>query len=81
MISSPIGFTENIPMSPVPYIYIYNPIARGSLRELSEVLYVKQKSTAHRLGVYKSKLKAIRVKNVLRSSIKKRKIHTKKLNG
>ena len=64
MISSPIGFTENIPMSPVPYIYIYNPIARGSLRELSEVLYVKQKSTAHRLGVYKSKLKAIRVENV-----------------
>ena len=53
-------FTDNIPMSPGPYVTVKNPSAKKSLRLFTELFDVKNKSAVRQVGGSKSKRKSIR---------------------
>ena len=77
MVSTTEGCTKNILMKPNPYLSTKNPIARKSLRQFSETLDVKHKTSFHSLGAAKAKCKSIITGNVLWSNIANRRVHTK----
>ena len=49
MVSNFNGITDNSPIPPRPSVY-ENPIARKSLRQISEFLDVKQKTAVHKIS-------------------------------
>ena len=59
MVSTTEVFTDNIPMSLGLSVSPKNTRARKSFYQFTEVLYVKHKTAAHRLGDAKSKRKSI----------------------
>ena len=76
MVSNPEGFTDNSSMSSGPYTTVKKPSARKALRQFLEVLDVKHRTSARRLGYAKSKRKAIRAGSMLWSIWSKRRVHT-----
>ena len=46
-------FTDNIPMSPGPYVTVKNPSAKKSLRLFTELFDVKNKNYVLWVGYYK----------------------------
>ena len=81
MLSSPDGFTDNSPISSIPYVTVKNISARKSLHQFTQVLDIQNKASVCRLGGYKSKFKATRAGSMLCSSIQNRILHTKSMNG
>ena len=77
MVSTTEGFIDNSPIVPGPYIISKQPIARKSLLQFTEVLYVKWKTSFHKSAAAKSEHKAIREGIILWSSIPNRRGHTK----
>ena len=77
MVSTPEGCTNNIPMTPNPYVSTKNTSAGKSLRQFSDILDVKQMTDVHGLCAAKEKCKKIKTGNVLCSNITKRRVHTK----
>ena len=77
MVSTPEIFTENSLMSPGSYVTDKNPSARKSLCLFTEVFYVKNKTSVHRVGADKSNFKSIRASSMLWSSTPKRVVKTK----
>ena len=71
MVSTPEGFTENLSISPVPYVTIKNPSARISLRQFTGLLDVKDKIAVLGLGDVKSNQKPIISGSMLWYSIPK----------
>ena len=57
-LSTPEGCTNNIPMTPNPYLSTKNNSARKSLRQFTEKLDVKHKTTVQRFGEAKENCKA-----------------------
>ena len=57
MVSTPEGFTYNIPMLYGPSVPVKNPSAIKSLCKCLETLDVKQNNAVYRLGADKSKHK------------------------
>ena len=80
MVSTPEGFTDNIPLSPGPYLFSKNSIARKSLSQFIEVLDIEQNNAARRLSAVKSNYKAITAGRTLWSGIPKRRVHKKLMN-
>ena len=77
MVSTPEIFTDNISMSPRPYVTFRNPSAWKSLRIFTEVWGVKKKTAVLRVGAVKSKRKSIRELSMLFSTITNRRGHIK----
>ena len=50
MVSTPHVLTYKIPMSPIPYMSVKDPSARKTTKSITEVSYVKKKTTLHKLG-------------------------------
>ena len=63
MFSTPEGFNNNSPISPMTSTLVKKPSARKSLCMFTNVLEVKNKSSYCRVGAYKSKRKAIKILN------------------
>ena len=59
MVSTPVGYTNNSPMSMIQYVIVKKPSSMKSLRQFLEALDVKHKTSIYRLGTAKSKIKAI----------------------
>ena len=70
-VSTPEGFTDNIPTSPSQSVTLKNPSARKSLRQFLDTLEVKPKTYVRRFCAAKS----IRYGSMLWSSIPKRRGH------
>ena len=62
MVSTPEGFTDNSPRSPMNPPTLKKPSARKSLCLFTNILYVKKKTAIHQVGVAKSKHKAIKAR-------------------
>ena len=73
MVSTPVVFTYNSPMSPGLTMVVKNYIERKSLHLFTEVLDVKKKTCVFPVGADKSMEKAIRAVSMLWSIILKRK--------
>ena len=58
LVSTPEGCTDNILMTPKPYMYTKNTSARKPLRQFTETLDVKHKTYVLRFGASKAKRKA-----------------------
>ena len=69
MLSTPEGFTDNSPMLTGPSVTVKNSSARKSLRQLTELLYVKNKTAVRQLCADKSNRKALISGSMLWSSI------------
>ena len=69
MVSTPEGFTDNITISPGPYVTGKNPSARKSLYQFTEFLDAKQKTVVRRLDASKSNIKSLIAGIMLCSSI------------
>ena len=65
MVSTPEGCTNNIPMTPNPYVSTKNTSAGKSLRQFSDILDVKQMTDVHGLCAAKEKCKKIKTGNFL----------------
>ena len=78
MVSTSEGLTDNIPLSPGPYVTVRNPSASKSLHQPSEVFYFKYKTAVYRSGGAKSRRKSIRAVSMLWYSIKNSREQTKK---
>ena len=63
MVSTPEGFTYNSPISPIKSTPVKKPSAIKSLCLFTYILYAKRKTSTHRFGSSKSKLKAIKYGN------------------
>ena len=77
MVSTTGGFIDKSPMSPVPNMIVKKCSAIKSLRLFTKVLHIKNETAVRRVGFAKSMCKTIRSGSMLRSSIPKRKGHTK----
>ena len=53
MVYTPEGLADNSPMSLITSISVNNPSSMKSLRQFSEVLYDKHKTTVRKLGAVK----------------------------
>ena len=69
MLSTPEGFTDNSPMLTGPSVTVKNSSARKSLRQFTELLYVKNKTAVRQLCADKSNRKALISGSMLWSSI------------
>ena len=69
MVSTTEVFNENILMSPGPYVNVKHPSESKSLRQFTELLYVKNKTAVRQLCADKSKRKALISGSMLWSSI------------
>ena len=76
MVSTPEGYTKNIPITPKPYVSTKNNSSRKSLPQFTEKLDVKHKTAVRRFGAAKAKRKAIKTCNMFWSNIAKRLGHT-----
>ena len=59
MVSTPEGFNNNSPISPMKPTPVKKPSARKSLCMLTNILYVNKKNAYRRVGATQSKRKAI----------------------
>ena len=63
MVSTPEGFTDNSPISPMTSLAVKKPSTQKSLCMFTNVLYVNKKTSYRRVGAAKSKRKAIKFGN------------------
>ena len=75
MVSTPEGFTNNSPISPMTSSPVKKPSAQKSLCMFTNVLYVNKKAAYRRVGDAKSKHKAIKYGNTPWELKKKQKCH------
>ena len=64
MVSTPKGFTDNIPISPMISTPVKKPTARKSLCLFTNILDVKNKTATCRVGSAKSKRKEIKSETI-----------------
>ena len=60
MVSTPEGFTNNIPISPMTSALVNKPSAIKSLCLFTNILNVKNKTATRRVGAAKSEVKAVK---------------------
>ena len=63
MVSTPEGFTNNSPISPMTSTPVKKPSAQKSLCMFTNILEVKKKTAYRQVGAAKSKRKAIKFGN------------------
>ena len=63
MVSTPEGFNDNSPISPMTSTPVKKPSARKSLCLFTNILDVKNKTATRRVGAAKYKRKAIKYGN------------------
>ena len=71
MVSTPEGFTNNSPISPMISTPVKKPSARKSLCLFTNILYVKKKTAIRRVGAAKSKRESIKAGTTLWEKKKK----------
>ena len=76
MVSTPEGFTDKSPRSPVNPI-LEKPSARKPLSLFTNILYVKKKTSIHRFRAAKSERKAIKSGTTLWELKPKQKGHSR----
>ena len=77
MVSTPEGFTDKGPISPMNPTPVKKPSARKSLCMFTNILYVNKKNTYLQVVAAKSKLKEIKYGNTPWALKKNRKVHSK----
>ena len=77
MVSTPEGFTDNSPISPMKSTPVKKSRARKSLCLFTNILDVKNKTANRQVGATKSNLKAIKFGNKKWALKQKRKVNSK----
>ena len=80
MVSTPERCTNNSPITPNPSVPTKKPSARKPLRQFTDTLDDKHKTSVHGFGAVKANHKAIKKGNVVWSNNAMRRGHTKKSN-